>query len=427
MARRRLATDGTPLGIAIYKYKADKQPQQPRRRKPLASLLQVTVVPGQGRRLPVSSAGCGVGAGRDMAVSAENNQTERNRLLFLDRQPARHSGLPRGHAAECRGTDRSACRRSRKAGDFSIGNQNANSGVGPFEAASNQGLPGEIGRQHQNGRPDDAGPEQGRRRVLEAPPLTGSPDERQYASAHRPGAVCMLPLPAAGTMPTINPHFTQPDRYHRAELPEPAILLPGHDQPRLCQPRHQRLDRRRHRCDNRSYAAVSAHHEPGASCQASPRFARFPSTRRATCSSERGRASLMNDDADAVGTAVAASTNARNYPTVMDPFGRINPLPWETVPAEAKPWNAAAPVNNSPDYPDVLTRSNSGNRPADRDRQRRPHGDAGNPHVYRLAAAIVDSDEHGADQRDQLDDLGARGHAADRHEQRLSRACTARR
>jgi hypothetical protein len=60
---------------------------------------------------------------------------------------------------------------------------------------------------------------------------------------------------------------------------------------------------------------------------------------------------VMNADAD-------PTLNKRLTPAGMDPLGRITPLPWESVPAEAKPWNAGSLVNNSPDYPDVQARKN---------------------------------------------------------------------
>jgi hypothetical protein len=38
----------------------------------------------------------------------------------------------------------------------------------------------------------------------------------------------------------------------------------------------------------------------------------------------------------------------------MNISGIVNPLPWETLPAEAKPWSTTAAANTSPDYPDMI-------------------------------------------------------------------------
>jgi hypothetical protein len=51
-----------------------------------------------------------------------------------------------------------------------------------------------------------------------------------------------------------------------------------------------------------------------------------------------------------------ASDNRRNNPPNMHPLGVINPLPWEQLPAEARPWNTSVLVNNSLDYPDIASR-----------------------------------------------------------------------
>ena len=71
---------------------------------------------------------------------------------------------------------------------------------------------------------------------------------------------------------------------------------------------------------------------------------------------------VMNADADVPQifgpTTIAPQlfNNGRYTPAGMDFHGVVNPLPWETAVSEAKPWNLAAPVNNSLDYPDILGR-----------------------------------------------------------------------
>jgi hypothetical protein len=71
-------------------------------------------------------------------------------------------------------------------------------------------------------------------------------------------------------------------------------------------------------------------------------------------------ANLYNPD----GTLPAAGDagNERYFPKapqVMDQYGRINPLPWETGINDPKPWNPTAPPNMSPDYPNIPTRANN--------------------------------------------------------------------
>ena len=53
---------------------------------------------------------------------------------------------------------------------------------------------------------------------------------------------------------------------------------------------------------------------------------------------------VMNADAD-------MATNTRITPAGMDVAGRINPLPWEAIPAEARPWSPSTYTNHSLDYP----------------------------------------------------------------------------